>query len=78
MKRFKYILNGSWNYYDLHADNQKSALKLIRKIWNLSHYQTKKVEIWETEKTVEQEIADKQDFFKDVLVANPHLCLTDF
>lgn len=76
--RFKYTLPGSANCYDLRANSEKEALTCIRKFWKLSYYMTKKVEIWEATQSVEQEIAEKQEYLRDVLKANPHLCLTDF
>ena len=58
MKRYKYYLSESANCYSINANNKKEAIKGIRKCWKLSYYQTKKIDIWEAEKTVEQEIVE--------------------
>ena len=78
MTRYKYQLPSSWNAYDIYANNEKEALRAIRKTWDLTYYMLKKVEVWEATMTVDQEIAEKREHLKDVLKANPHLCLTDF
>ena len=78
MQRYKYMLSGSANCYDGHAENEKKMRTTIRKTWKLSYYEARKVDIWETKQTVDEEIAEKKKFFADVLKANPQLCLTDF
>lgn len=78
MKRFKYTLPGSANCYDIKSESEQEARKAIRKFWKLSYYMSKKVEIWESSQTVDEEISEKREHLKDVLAANSHLCLTDF
>jgi hypothetical protein len=79
MSKYYYQLPGSLNAYGpIEAKSERDCQLKAKQFWGLTNYMSYKVHTWIDNRGTDSKIAEKREFYKDVLKANPHLCLTDF
>lgn len=76
MRKFMYINNVGTTYGPLLANSEKEARASLRQIFGLKT--TRGYYFYEKTESTEDTLKRLKNEYKEVLAANPQLCLTDF